>query len=218
MGKDSELASTLAQGKPVIAYVPRYRWEDYAGKIRDYPLSFFKKRLLVLLAEGLFDDAEVRRKLEGVNAGYAELVDGFLEKLTVYRREQPFSLWRDRDADFKKANAEEFAEICRVLAVAECQNFERRAALFSGRHPLAMQVNLDTGVANGVMVARTPGQCAEVLWRLLTNRLEFVIRHDAAGFTVLEESKTRSAFRVVTDDVKLSNSFWNLYSSDEELN
>ena len=41
MGKDSELAATLAQRKPVIAYVPRYKSTEYSKKIQEYPLDFF---------------------------------------------------------------------------------------------------------------------------------------------------------------------------------
>ena len=52
MGKDSELASTLAQGKPVIAYVPRIEdVELHARKLQKYPLEFFKLRFQVLQAE-----------------------------------------------------------------------------------------------------------------------------------------------------------------------
>ena len=40
MGKDSELAATLAQGKPVIAYVPRKDATKYSQELKKYPLDF----------------------------------------------------------------------------------------------------------------------------------------------------------------------------------
>ncbi|MGA8145082.1 MAG: hypothetical protein WB987_14440, partial [Candidatus Acidiferrales bacterium] len=50
LGKDSELASTLAQGKPVIAFVPSLEIDEYSNKIKTYPLEFFKIRIRILQA------------------------------------------------------------------------------------------------------------------------------------------------------------------------
>ena len=282
MGKDSELAATLAQSTPVIAYVPKYEPKKYATKIADYPLDFFKKRLLILDAEGIFDDPKCIEKLEGYGRNYEELINSFLEKFDRYRspNSQPFSLWLEKDnREFKKKYSN-FSKICQILSIAECYNFDRRADLLKGRHPLSMQVDLQSGIANGVLIVRSSKQCAELLYNLLTNTVEFRIKHPKLhnlkeeevealrkldkvfkdkfyfnpneqtlnlkrsltdeeidgmakfarnkdcpesireplerfrleGVTILEEKLSGSPYRVVTDNEKLTNSFWNLFA------
>lgn len=145
---------------------------------------------------------------------------------------------------------------------------------------MAIQVNLQSGVANGVLVVRNAKDCAKLIHQLLTNSMEFTIKHikhfnlieseyrtlcflmkrqldkklhyDAdkktlnlkgdltnkeinyleklsekkscpeelkkhlkrfrlEGVTVLEEKISSSPYRVVTNDEKLTNSFWNFY-------
>jgi hypothetical protein len=209
MGKDSELAATLAQGKPVVAYVPKLEPISYSKKIATYPLGYFRKRLGVLEAEESIDKQTVD-KLREFDNNFEETIDSFLSKVYEYRSRQKFQLWTEKNDEFKK-DCKEFPKICRILAIAESDNFENRATLFRERHPLAMQVNLHTGVANGVLVVRNSKECTELLMRLLTNRANFDIRHDDQGFTVLEEDVSKSPFRVVTDNERLTNSFWNLF-------
>lgn len=282
MGKDSELAATLAQSTPVIAYVPKYEPNKYATKIADYPLDFFKKRLLILDAEGIFDDPNCIKKLESYDRSFEEIINNFLEEFDKYRSpdSQPFSLWLEKDnREFKKKYSN-FFKICQILSIAECYNFDRRADLLKGRHPLSMQVDLQSGVANGVLIVRSAKQCAELLYRLITNTTEFRIKHPKLfnlkeqevetlykvnkvfkdkfyfdrneqtlnlkrdltdeeisglgefarnkycpksirgslgrfrleGVTILEEKLSGSPYRVVTDNEKLTNSFWNLFT------
>jgi len=219
MGKDSELAATLAQSTPVIAYVPKYESDAdidaYSKKIEKYPLDFFKKRLLILRAEEVFDDPECGEKLRAYDPNFTiEKVDAFLKKLDDYRALQPFSLWFEKDdREFKRNDL--FSNICRVLAIAESYNFERRAQLLKERHPLSMQVDLQSGVANGVLVVRNHKECSELLYRILTNSMEFIISHEGKpekGYTILKEKISMSPFRVVTDYERLTNSFWNLFA------
>lgn len=218
MGKDSELAATLAQSKPVIAYVPRHDPKKYSQKIRNYPLSFFKKRLLILDAEGVFEDPKCEEKLRKYDENFEERIDEFVSKMNEYRFGQPYTLWIEKDEEFKK-NFEDFSKICEILAIAECHNFELRAKLLKEIHPLSMQVDLQSGVANGVLVVRSPKQCADLLYRILTNEIKFLIRHikpgdrheREEGYTVLEEEISGSPFRVVIGNVRLTNSFWNLF-------
>lgn len=210
MGKDSELAATLAQSKPVIAYVPKYNhYEEYAQKIREYPLDFFKKRLHILDAEEVFEDPVCREKLKNYNPSFGEIISEFYDKLDEYRSNQPFSLWTEKEEEFKR-NYLDFQMICDILAIAECYNFDKRAELLK-RHPLSMQVDLQSGVANGVLVVRSPEDCAELLYRILTNQTEFEIKHETEGYTVLLEKVSQSPFRIVTDHERLTNSFWNLF-------
>ena len=75
-----------------------------------------------------------------------------------------------------------------------------------------MQVNLQSGVANGVLVVRSFYDCARLLRQVLTNKMEFAIKYQQKeGVSVLEEKISKCPFRVVTDDEKLTNSFWNFY-------
>jgi hypothetical protein len=75
-------------------------------------------------------------------------------------------------------------------------------------------VNLQTGVANGVLVARTIDQCVDLIRRILTRTLEFRIRkeiRDGRQYVYLQEVSTDCIFRVMTGNAMLTNSFWNFY-------
>ena len=212
MGKDSELASTLAQGKPVIAYVPRI--DDvaaHAQKLFDYPLDFFKIRFQVLQAEGVLEDPKLRPELSAVESDFFKFINDFLQSMAAYRQEQPLSLWAEKDREFKTKSAV-FKSICRLLATAEKFNFEKRARTLRDVHPLSLQVHLESGVANGVLVVRSVNDCAEVLAKLLANSLNFSVEQDKnQGCTILKEKISQSPFRAVTNYEKMANSFWNFY-------
>lgn len=217
MGKDSELAATLAQSKPVIAYVPKHDPEKYSQKIRKHPLNYFKKRLLILDAEesltGILEDPAYEKRLKKSDPTFEDTINRFLIELEEYRVGQPYDFWIEKEQEFKE-KCEVFPKICEILALLECYNFDQRAKLLKGIHPLSMQVDLQTGVANGVLVVRSPKECAELLYRILTNEMKFSIRHDPDGFTILEETISESPFRVVIEHEKLTNSFWNLFFSN----
>lgn len=51
IGKDSELAATLAQGKPVIAYVPEINPTVHSESLREYPLEYLEERVAMLARE-----------------------------------------------------------------------------------------------------------------------------------------------------------------------
>lgn len=213
MGKDSELAATLAQGKPVIAYIPAIRVDEYCEKVKEYPLDYFEKRLLILQAEGTFDDEKCSDALKNYDREFLEKVENFLRELNEYRSSQPLTLWDRRENEFRR-KSDVFPSICQILAIAEYHNFERRAEILTKYHPLAVQVDLKSGVANGVLVVRHAEECAKLLYQILTNSMEFTIKHvgeKGKGFTELEEKVSGCPFRVVTDDEKLTNSFWNFY-------
>lgn len=201
LGKDSELANTLAQGKPVIAYVPTIKTKEYARVIEERPLRYAKLRLLDLQATGILDDVD----------HLPRLTQSFLVDLADHRKQNPFELWSERDsALFKKAKSY-WRPLCEALAEAERRAFEKRATVLQRYHPLGMQMNLKTGVANGVMVVRSISQCAELLNAILTNRAEFDLAVDEGG-QILVERISDSAFRAVTNNEKLTNSFWNLWT------
>jgi hypothetical protein len=77
-------------------------------------------------------------------------------------------------------------------------------------HPLGIQVNLATGVTNGVMVVRTMGECAALLRTVLTDTMEFDIKEDDSMW-YLQERISGCYFRVVTKNAKINNCFWNFY-------
>jgi hypothetical protein len=135
LGKDSELAATLAQGKPVIVYVPKYETATLAHKVRSYPLDFLKRRLLVLDADGVLDDPECERRLAASIPEYEATINEFVRQFAEHRRTQPFTLGLVWDEQFK-SSFREFDDLCQVLAIAETFNFDRRAGLLQGRHPL----------------------------------------------------------------------------------
>ncbi len=201
-GKDSELATTLAQGKPVIAYLPKLE-VDHAAKIAEKrPLSYLQKRLAQLAAEGK------------IGAKHLSNVFKFLERASSFQPHYRI-VSNEEESFLEQAKlATERKEMCRVLAEAERSLFDSRAETLQQRHPLALQVDLKSGVANGVLVVRTEADCAELLSRLLTNECEFKFdRKREPGITSLVEKISDSPFRVVTHNRTLTNAFWSLYAA-----
>ncbi len=187
LGKDSELAATLAQGKPVIAYVPR---------LTDY--DKFKSEI----AEPLLKDCYA-----GQNP-----VDVAMKFLRLYNRESPWEDKRVREW-IDRTTQPSFDDVLKLVFDSANALYEKRAKTLLKTHPLGLQVNLQTGVANGVLVARDVSQCAELLRGVLLNGLEFDLNEwtEENGAIHLREKKTGSVYRVVTKDAHLTNSFWNFY-------
>jgi hypothetical protein len=93
-------------------------------------------------------------------------------------------------------------------------HYARRARMLQEDHPLGIQVNLTTGVANGVLVVRTVEDCAELIRRVLMRELEFDLETRAIegqDYVFLRERVSASIFRVMTGDAMLTNAFWNFY-------
>jgi hypothetical protein len=113
---------------------------------------------------------------------------------------------------FQEENKEDLEKLCKLIASSENRIYQKRANTLKKSHPLAIQVNLDTGVANGVIVVRNSKDCAELIWRILTNTMAFDILLDKnSDCWLLKEELTQSIFRVVTNSPKLTNCFWNFY-------
>lgn len=200
LGKDSELASTLAQGKPVIAFVPREEPEIIRARLRTAQLRFVRKRLMLLMAEGALDSNP---------AELGEAAD-FISLAATWR--PLFGLVGEEEKEFLRSHSQEWRRARDIFARAESAYFDKRARTLTRDHPLAMQVHLESGVANGVLVARSARDCARLLVGLLTNVCDFSIEHEA-GAHVLREKISQCPFRVVTDDPMLTNSFWDLYGN-----
>jgi len=185
LGKDSELASTLAQVKAVVAYVPMVdsgfltRWLSQLR--RAYPTWTDKELLLDQLrvfgaAESLLD-ATVRRWFDNP------------DKVAV-------------------------SELRANVQARMQRHYDKRAKTLSEDHPLGIQVELTTGVANGVLVVRTLDQCVSLIRSIVLNKLDFDLEErevEGRQYLLLRERISKSIFRVMTGDQQLSNSFWNYY-------
>jgi hypothetical protein len=186
LGKDSELASTLAQGKTVIAFVPHVD-ADYAS------------RLVANLRSAYPDKSEL---------------DILLEQLQIY---EPEGAWRDpliRTWIEQPTSMDEDVALARLQRKISAR-YDARARTLKESHPLGIQVNLASGVANGVLVVRTVEQCAQLVKRILTRKLEFDLREEG-GYLVLRERISGCVYRVMTCDMMLANSFWNFYLKPSE--
>jgi len=184
LGKDSELASTLAQGKTVIAYVPKVA-KGYAEE----------------MVNDIHDQDESRSRMEII-----------LEQLSVFKpeaawdRNSPVRDWITQDGPENEAAALD------LLQESIQAHYDKRAKTISEIHPLAIQVDLKTGVANGLLVARDIESCASLISNVMQNSLDLrlVSEHNAVH---LKEAITQSIYRTMTNDPFLNNAFWNYYGS-----
>lgn len=90
-------------------------------------------------------------------------------------------------------------------------NFDRRAETFRADHPLGLQIAVVTGVAHGIMVVRSPEQCATVLRKVMLRERSFTIEHEKGVF-LLRETESESVVRVVSDDPLLTHAFWTYFN------
>jgi hypothetical protein len=186
LGKDSELASTLAQGKPVIAFVP------------SVDEKYLKEHL----------DA-----LASANPSQSK-VQLLLDQLRLF---EPGAAWTDPQVQGWIAEPDKapLAELEARLGTRIRAHFDTRARTLRETHPLGIQVNLGTGVANGVMVVRTPDACARLVRGILTGTLSFTL-DEQKECTALREEISGCIFRVMTADAMLTNTFWNFYLTPAE--
>lgn len=206
LGKDSELAATLAQGKPVIAYVPRIEvGQRIAQLLAEDPVTIQDRLRFVIYADDSF--------VASVPPADLAFVQGFHDLETF----EQCRIWRSVPdqaaiAAFRQAHEGELQRLCEIVAASEARIYDKRADTLVNKHPLGIQVNLDTGVANGVLVVRRTEDCAQLLRNVLTNAMEFDVQEDnKARMWYLRERISGSIFRVVSKDRKLTNCFWNFY-------
>jgi hypothetical protein len=181
LGKDSELASTLAQGKPVIAFVP----EVDAQYLDEHFQLLAEADPHKSTAEHLID------QLRLFDSGAAWL-------------DPKVRMWCGSP---ESAPIEELKTLVHARIKA---HYDGRALTLRETHPLGVQVNLGTGVANGVMVVRTSSDCAKLVRGIVTGTLTFELEENNE-YTVLRETISKSIFRVMTRDAMLTNTFWNFY-------
>ncbi|MDI6760261.1 MAG: hypothetical protein QMD05_05505 [Candidatus Brocadiaceae bacterium] len=216
LGKDSELAATLAQGKPVIAFVPNIEGKEqmYKEKYKSYGLRFLAKRLMLLEAEETLEQLSLQEKLASkFGHNYENTLNDSREKVREYFDLRLFYSWESKSQEKLRKDNNDFDVLWEMLVEVEKFYLNKRADTLLKAHPLAIQVDINTGIANGVLVVRDENDCAQLLRKILTNDLDFEIVHEAEEkVTILKENMiSNSPYRVVTDYERLTNSFWNFY-------
>ena len=181
LGKDSELAVTLAQGKPVVVYAPKIKANEADSRRLCHEAATIHTRLHEATVADYYRMKLVERHAKT------------LGREIVHLFEWDESTLLDR------------------LIVLDDALFERKATLLKEQHPLGIQVDLRTGVANGVLVARTLTECAELVRAVLTNSLTFHIKRLPNGTRELVENRTGCTYRLMVGDPIITNSFWNFY-------
>lgn len=185
-GKDSELASTLAQGKPVIAFIPQVD-ENYFS-------VWFSS--LKQIDPNKSDMEIIIDQLRIFDPDYAWKDDSNLVK------------WR------KQQSISDINEAKDVLFKSMRDHYNNRADTISDKHPLGMQVYLKTGVANGVLLVRDIDKCAKLIRNVVTDNLSFYLEEEEkveGKYLFLREKISECVFRVQTGDALLTNTFWNYY-------
>ena len=190
LGKDSELASTLAQGKVVVAFIP----EGSKAFVDD---------LISLI--GSFDKSE-----------NIEII--VLNLLKIYK---PDLAWGDKSIQDHLNGKKKLSlsKLKLILYRIVKDHYNKRARDLKENHPLGIQVNLLTGVANGVIVARNIDECANLIRNIILQSLEFIVERNPKdnkgkrlkNYIYLREKNTKSIYRVKTGHNLLTTSFWNFY-------
>lgn len=186
-GKDSELATTLAQGKPVVAFVPEGDQRFLDSLLTDLQTLYPNKTVIDLI----------------------------MEQLQVF---QVKSAWQDATIRewLSDPSKIDLGQARKTLQQAVATHYDKRAETLKDLHPLGIQVCLDSGVANGVLVVRSVSDCAKLIRDILLNQLKFRLEFetiDGANYLKLTESISGCVFRVMSGDAMLTNSFWNFYLS-----
>ncbi len=78
-------------------------------------------------------------------------------------------------------------------------------------HPLSRLINFENGVAVGAIVTDKIDDVKEILYRILTNNMEYELERVKNGFFRLKECLTGSIVRIQTDNILLRETFWNYY-------
>lgn len=184
LGKDSELASTLAQGKPVIVYIPNGDKSFCDNMIKNL------KRIN-------------KKSEEEIIIEQLKLIDSSLA-------------WDNEKVKQWINNSEEIdlGELKKFFYQTVKEQYDDRANALQDLHPLAIQVNLESGVANGVLVVRSVSQCIRLIRSIVLNDMNFYLdfgKGSKKNYIFLREKISHSIFRLKTGDFLLTNSFWNLY-------
>ncbi len=190
LGKDSELASTLAQGKVVIAYVPEVNKEFIDELLKNLKKLYKHKTEKELIMEQL---RIFNSKLAWEKKKIRDWID-HIEETSIL--------------DMKK-----------LLLETAKENYDKREVTLKSIHPLGIQVNLESGVANGVLVVRTIDDCIRLMCKIVLNDLDYAVDRDFFDdeeYIYLTEEISSSVFRLQSGNSLLTNTFWNFYNLDKQ--
>ena len=206
LGKDSELAATLAQGKPVIAYIPTINVEARTNSLVAQDPATVQERLrFVLYADEQFAQSTTEEDLAFLRNFVA---------LEQFERERILRAVPNHEAvtQFHEAHGAALGRVCKMIASSEQRIYDKRARTLRETHPLAIQVHLESGVANGLLVVRTVAECAALLRSVLIHSMEFELDENSKDHMwYLKEKISGCVYRVVSKDRRLTNCFWNFY-------
>lgn len=233
-GKDSEASVSLGQGKPVIVYVPKLTISDIgldSDAIAQKPRAELEQLIESddagvgvaeiaddwVLLQRVFETYLSRSSAPQLGAKVHEIWADF--GLKEDAKEVPeadrasFLSWLEvAKATVTPVPQNMKDHLCRLLAVRTTR-FERRARLFREQHPLALQVILDTGVVNGILVTRSVDSSAQILRDLLANDLKLELRNEQDNYLLIEKT-TKSTIRAIARDPLLRNAFTTFYNTD----
>lgn len=118
----------------------------------------------------------------------------------------------DRDSYGKDAEAAMALSLGKPT-IFYCPEEFKKNKFFRDVHPLSRLVNFQTGVAGGVVVCSTATEVADILERIVENRMRYdlIQKENSPGYYLLKEHFTQSVVRVQTNDKLLSTAFWNHY-------
>jgi hypothetical protein len=192
LGKDSELASTLAQGKPVVAIVPNGNVEFVNNQIALFKESYRASSDKTIILELL--------KIYDPSIAWSSSDEG--KTIREYINDQ------DGISD---------DQVLKILYAKAKKHYDDRFKTLFEIHPLGIQVDLETGVATGVLVVRDIESCAKLIRSHVLRLVEYDI-HDnienGTNYTYLREKISGCVYRVITGDPVLTNAFWNFYLNE----
>jgi hypothetical protein len=90
-------------------------------------------------------------------------------------------------------------------------NEEGRKKFFKEVHPLSRLIHFDSGVAVGAIVTSNERDVSELLYRILTNKMQYFLEQREPGYLLLKEKLTNCIVRLQTNDKYLRETFWNYY-------
>ncbi len=138
-----------------------------------------------------------------ITKGLVEMLMLRRARVTIYTASREDTLGKDSEL------AATLAQGKAVIAYVPPE-LDSKAELLRVDHPLGLQIDINTGVAHGIIVVRSPEDCAKMLRKVLLRERTFTIRHEKGNF-LLEETETKSVLRVVSDDPYLTHAFWTFF-------
>lgn len=78
-------------------------------------------------------------------------------------------------------------------------------------HPLSRLIEFETGVVVGAMVTDELNEVSELVYRIFENRMQYELEQPKPDYLRVKEKLTGSVVRLQTNDIMLSETFWNYY-------